>query len=51
MKLAREKTRKEDDDFRMLAQKIASCQTIWTQIWHGVGAEHPSDELFVLIQE
>jgi len=52
VKLAREKpTQNDDDDFRLMVQKIASCQTIWTQIWHGVGAENPSEPFFVLIQE
>ena len=51
MKLARDKETTKEDDFRLLAKKIASCQTIWTQVWHGVGTENPSDPFFTLIQE
>ena len=29
------------EEFRHLAQKIASCQNIWTALWHGTG-EHPA---------
>lgn len=49
MKLARDQDK--DDDFRLMAQKIASVQTIWTQLWHGVGGENPTDAFFKLIQE
>jgi len=41
----------QDDDLRTLAQKIASCQTIWTQVWHGTGAGAPVDALISLVQD
>jgi hypothetical protein len=43
--------RSEDDELRMLAQKIASCQTIWTQVWHGTGSGPATDALLALVQE
>jgi hypothetical protein len=43
--------RDEDDELRMLAQKIASCQTIWTQVWHGAGSGPAANPLLALVQE
>ena len=40
-----------DDDFRLLGQKIASCQSIWTQVWHGAAAGRPSAHLMALVQD
>src|SRR5262245_29550979 len=40
-----------NDDLRLLAQKIASCQTIWTQVWHGAEEGLPSDPLLALVQQ
>lgn len=41
----------QDDDLRQMAQKIASCQTIWTQVWHGTGSGAPTDALMALVQD
>jgi hypothetical protein len=41
----------QDDDLRLLGQKIASCQTIWTQVWHGTGSGAPTDPFMTLVQE
>jgi len=43
--------RNDDDELRMLAQKIASCQTIWTQVWHGAGSGPATNPLLALVQE
>jgi len=40
-----------DDELRQMAQKIASCQTIWTQVWHGAGSGAPTDPLMALVQD
>ena len=40
-----------DDDFRHTAQKIASCQTIWTQVWHGVEENAATAPLLALAQQ
>jgi hypothetical protein len=41
----------QDDELRLLAQKIASCQTIWTQVWHGAGSGAPTDAFMTLVQD
>lgn len=41
----------KDDDFRHLAQKISSCQTIWTSVWHGVEEHAASAPLLSLVQQ
>ena len=41
----------QDDDLRQMGQKIASCQTIWTQVWHGTGSGAPTDALMALVQD
>jgi hypothetical protein len=40
-----------DDEFRIIATKIANCQAIWTQVLHGTGAEAPDDPLLALVQQ
>ena len=40
-----------DDDFRHVAQKIASCQSIWTQLWHGVEENTATAPLLTLVQQ
>ena len=41
----------DGDEFRVLAQKIAACQTIWTQVWHGASAGKPVHPLMLIVQE
>ncbi|HYG78032.1 MAG TPA: DUF4254 domain-containing protein [Planctomycetota bacterium] len=41
----------QDDELRHLASKIASCQTIWTSVWHGSGSGAASDAFLALVQE
>ena len=41
----------QDDDFRHLAQKITSCQSIWTQVWHGTEDSAPSAPLLTLVHQ
>src|SRR5947209_5018666 len=40
-----------DDEFRHVAQKIASCQSIWTALWHGVEEQPASAPLLALVQQ
>jgi hypothetical protein len=40
-----------NDELRLLAKKIASCQSIWTQVWHGAENGSPTESLMVLVQE
>jgi prefoldin subunit 5 len=52
MQLTRDTAKpKDDDEIRVLAHKIAHCQTIWTSVWHGVGAGAPAEPLMTLIQD
>ena len=41
----------DGDEFRMLAKKIASCQTIWTQVWHGASIGRPTEAFLGLVQD
>ena len=40
-----------EDEFRHAAQKIASCQSIWTQLWHGVEENAATAPLLALVQQ
>jgi hypothetical protein len=40
-----------DDEFRMIATKIANCQAIWTQALHGSGVDEPAGALLALAQQ
>ena len=40
-----------DDEFRHTAEKIASCQSIWTALWHGVEENHAAAPLLALVQQ
>ncbi len=40
-----------DDEFRHVAQKIASCQSIWTALWHGVEENAATAPLLKLVQQ
>lgn len=40
-----------DDEFRHLAQKIASCQSIWTFVWHGTNSDMPTAPLLALVHD
>jgi hypothetical protein len=53
MQLTRESSKPDspDDELRVLAHKIAHCQTIWTSVWHGAGAGAPIEALMKLIQD
>ncbi len=41
----------DDDEFRHAAQKIASCQGIWTGLWHGVAENDATAALMALVQQ
>ena len=41
----------KDDDLGKLGQKISSCQSIWTQLWHGTDGERRIDALLSLVQD
>jgi len=40
-----------EDEFRHVGQKIASCQSIWTGLWHGVDANDATAPLLALVQQ
>jgi len=44
-------TRQAPGDFHLLATKIAGCQAIWTQLWHGQSSDRPTDALMALVQD
>jgi thiol-disulfide isomerase/thioredoxin len=39
------------EEFRHLAQKIASCQSIWTALWHGTDDNPAMMPLLALVQQ
>jgi len=49
LQLTKENAPKDDDEMRLLAHKISSCQLIWTVTWHGIGGEVPVDSLMALV--
>src|SRR5471032_2731864 len=52
MQLTRDTAKpKDDDELRVIAHKIAHCQTIWTSVWHGAGAGAPAEPLMTLVQD
>ncbi len=51
MQLTQDREPMPPDERRVLAHKIASCQAIWTQVWHGAGAALPGHPLLALAQE
>lgn len=40
-----------DDELRHLARKLASCQTIWTSVWHGSAAGPAVNAFLSLVQD
>jgi len=40
-----------EDEFRHVGQKIASCQSIWTGLWHGVAENNATAPLLALVQQ
>ena len=44
-------SKQDDDDLRLLAHQISSCQIIWTQVWHGTGAGLPANPFMALVQD